>query len=392
MLSPAVHETTVRRPAAVHLHPARPPEVEMVDKRPRRVVPGGHAERKFATVLFIDIRGSMDLSGSRKPEEWWSTIDELFELMCEGVYRFGGWVAGFTGDSISAIFESPPASQDHAKQACDAALWLRDAIDALALQLRQVWGFELGVRLGINSGDIVVGTIGNRYRRYHTAAGYSVALAQRMEAIAEVGHIYLTEATVRLIDRHVAVRSLGALAVKGARTPVEVFELVGTVPGVTVLTSRLACRSDKSPGPVARATSVRVALGHRQGARWMAAPDLRLLRGPRVRTKVGDVERTRFPGGVSDRRHVVLRFGFGGRPRPLGGRVTAGCRFVSDVPDRARPKLIWQPAGPKEIRCIPSSTASSPARWPPTRSDRAWPLSGRLLSDGRGAVDGPAAW
>ena len=321
MLSPAVQETTIGRPAAVHLHPARPPEVEMVDKRPIRAIPGGQAERKFATVLFIDIRGSMDLSGSREPEEWWSTIDELFELMCEGVYRFGGWVAGFTGDGISAIFESSPASQDHAKQACDAALWLREAIDALALQLRQVWGFELGVRLGINSGDIVVGTIGDRYRRYHTAAGYSVALAQRMEAIAEVGHIYLTEATVRLVERHVVVRALGALAVKGARTPVEVFELVGTVP---------ALRSRPEDSPAGRTnhrdrshdrlqSGSPCTVGHRHGARWTAAPDLRLLRGPLVRTKLGDLERTRFPGGVSDRRHVVLRFGFGGRLRPLAG-------------------------------------------------------------------------
>ena len=97
-------------------------------------------------------------------------------------------------------------------------------------------GFELAVRLGINSGDIVVGTIGDRYRRYHTATGYSVALARRMEAIAEVDRIYLTQATVELVERHLLVRALGALAVKGARTPVNVFELVGTAPSVDLST------------------------------------------------------------------------------------------------------------------------------------------------------------
>ena len=185
-------------------------------------------ERKFVTVLFVDVKGSMGLSSAIELEEWWSVIDGLFELMCESVYRFGGWVAGFTGDGIKAVFEAPGATDDHAQRACDAALWLRDAICAPAAELRSEHGLELSVRIGINSGEVLTGTIGDRYRRCYTANGYPVALAKRIEAIALPGRINLSEHTAALVAGAVQLRDLGTFAVKGAQQPVGVFELVGS--------------------------------------------------------------------------------------------------------------------------------------------------------------------
>ncbi len=187
-------------------------------------------ERKLATVMFVDVTGSMQLSREIDLEPWWSVIGGLFELMSESVYRFGGWVANFTGDGVEAVFEATDATDDHARQGCDAALWLRDAIRAPAAELSSEHGLELSVRIGINSGDVLTGTIGGRYKRYHTANGYAVALAKRMEALALPGQIYLTARTAALVAEAFALRELGAFEVKGADKPVEVCELVGCGP------------------------------------------------------------------------------------------------------------------------------------------------------------------
>jgi len=184
-------------------------------------------ERKSATVLFVDVMGSMDLSGSIELEQWWSVIAVLYELMCDGVYRFDGWVGNFTGDGIKAVFEAG-SPKKQAFSACRSALWLRDAIEGPAEDLRREHGLELSVRIGINSGEIVTGTIGDRYSRYYTASGYAVALAKRVEGLAPAGCIYLTEHTATLLGRPAALRELGRFDVKGARDRVCVFELVGT--------------------------------------------------------------------------------------------------------------------------------------------------------------------
>lgn len=182
-------------------------------------------ERKLVSILFIDIKGSMDLISAIELEEWWSVIDGLVELMCESVYRFGGWVAGFTGDGIKAVFETTGGGTDHAQHACDSALWLRDAIRAPASSLRSEHGVELSLRVGINSGEVLTGTIGDRYGRHYTANGYAVGLAKRIETLAQPRSIYLSENTAALVTSNVQLRDLGRFEVKGAATPVRVFEL-----------------------------------------------------------------------------------------------------------------------------------------------------------------------
>jgi class 3 adenylate cyclase len=199
------------------------------------------SQRKLVTVMFVDVMGSMDLSREIELEAWGSLIGGLFELMCESVYQFGGWVANFTGDGVEAVFEAAGASNDHARQACYAALWLRDAIREPAGELSIEHGLELSVRIGINSGDVLTGTIGSRYKRYYTANGYAVALAKRMETLARPGQICLTEHTAALVAGVARLRELGAFEVKGADTRVGVVELVGRAPRARhANTSRIA--------------------------------------------------------------------------------------------------------------------------------------------------------
>jgi class 3 adenylate cyclase len=197
-------------------------------RRAERSVFGRPTERKLATVLFVDVQGSMDLSAAIEPEEWWSLLDELFELMCEGVCRFGGWVANFTGDGINGVFEVRPAADEHALRACQAAMWLRRALKGPTAALLRRRGLELAVRIGINSGEILTGTIGDRYSRCYIASGYAVALAKRIEALASPGRVYLTEHTAALVADALKLQDLGPCCVKGAPAPVGVFELVDT--------------------------------------------------------------------------------------------------------------------------------------------------------------------
>jgi class 3 adenylate cyclase len=198
-----------------------------------RVFPARRVERKLVTVMFVDVKGSTALSRAIDVEAWWSVVSDLFELMCESVYQLGGWVANFTGDGIQAIFEADDDTGDDALRACRAAVWVRDAVRAPAAELRRDHGLELSLRIGINSGEVVTGTIGDRFKRYYTANGYAVALAKRMETLALPDRIYLTEHTADLVSAAVQVRDLGRHEVKGAEAAVGVFELLGGLPAAT---------------------------------------------------------------------------------------------------------------------------------------------------------------
>jgi class 3 adenylate cyclase len=192
-----------------------------------QVVPPTRTERKHATILFTDLRGSMDISRRVEPEAWWDLTNELFALACRGVYRFGGWIANFTGDGVSAVFEGDDSPNLHAHNACDAALWLRDAMVQTSARLARSTEVDLMLRMGLNSGDVVTGTIGDLRTRFYTASGYAVALAKRIESLARPGRIYLSQHTAALLGNGVTLSDLGAFEVKGACAPVGVYELVG---------------------------------------------------------------------------------------------------------------------------------------------------------------------
>jgi class 3 adenylate cyclase/tetratricopeptide (TPR) repeat protein len=184
------------------------------------------AERKQVTVLFADVSGSMDLSEQEDPEEWRKIMQRFFSMLAETVTRFEGTVDKFTGDGIMAIFGAPVAHEDHARRACYAALQMLDDVAEYAAELRRAKGLNFSTRIGINSGEVVAGAIGQGGDGY-TAIGHTVGLAQRMEALAEPGKAYLTESTAELTHGYLDLRDLGEFEIKGASRPVQVFELAG---------------------------------------------------------------------------------------------------------------------------------------------------------------------
>jgi adenylate cyclase len=185
------------------------------------------AERKQVTVLFADVSGSMDLAEQEDPEEWREIMQRFFSTLAETVVRFEGTVDKFTGDGIMAIFGAPIAHEDHARRACYAALQMLDDVAEYAAELRRAKGLNFSTRIGINSGEVVAGAIGEGGGSSYTAIGHTVGLAQRMEALAEPGRAYLTESTAELTRGFLDLRDLGEFEIKGASRPVQVFELAG---------------------------------------------------------------------------------------------------------------------------------------------------------------------
>ncbi len=182
-------------------------------------------ERKQVTVLFTDVKGSMELTEQVDPEEWHAILDDFFRILADGIHRFEGTINQYTGDGIMALFGAPIAHEGHALRACYAALYLRGELRRHADRLRVKRGLNFGVRIGLNSGEVVVGRIGDDLRMDYTAQGQTVGLAARMEQLAESGCVYITEHTSRLIEGFFRVRDLGMSSVKGVSRPVRIYEL-----------------------------------------------------------------------------------------------------------------------------------------------------------------------
>jgi class 3 adenylate cyclase/tetratricopeptide (TPR) repeat protein len=184
-------------------------------------------ERKQVTVLFADVQGSMDLAEQHDAEQWRRIMQRFFSILADDVHRFEGTVDKFTGDGIMAVFGAPVAHEDHARRACYAALRMLDDIAEYAAELRRGEGLSFSTRIGINSGEVVAGAIGEGGDAGYTAIGHTVGLAQRMEALAEPGKAYLTEAAAELARGYLELEDLGEFEIKGASRPVRVFELAG---------------------------------------------------------------------------------------------------------------------------------------------------------------------
>src|SRR5262245_48737770 len=188
---------------------------------------GLEGERKQVTVLFADLKGSMELLADRDPEEARRILDPVLERMMDAVHRYEGTVNQVMGDGIMALFGAPLAHEDHAVRACYAALRMQDAVRRYSDELRRAQGVEVQIRVGLNSGEVVVRAIGSDLRMDYTAVGQTTHLAARMEQLATPGTARLTGETLRLAEGYVEVRSLGPIPVKGLADPVEIFELTG---------------------------------------------------------------------------------------------------------------------------------------------------------------------
>src|SRR5215469_2047159 len=184
-------------------------------------------ERKLVTVLFADVVRSMELAERVDPEEWHRLLDRLFRVLAGGVHRYEGTINQYTGDGIMALFGAPIAHEDHAQRACAAALDLARDLGALAEDVRRESGLEFAVRMGLNSGEVVVGRIGDDLRMDYTAQGHVVGLAARVQQLAPPGGIAVTEQTERLAAGFFDFLDKGEQSLKGASVPVRVFELRG---------------------------------------------------------------------------------------------------------------------------------------------------------------------
>jgi class 3 adenylate cyclase/tetratricopeptide (TPR) repeat protein len=184
-------------------------------------------ERKQVTVLFADLKGSMELLADRDPEEARKLLDPIIEHMMEAVHCYEGTVNQVMGDGIMALFGAPLAHEDHAVRACYAALRMQESLKRYADDTRRSHGVEVQIRVGLNSGEVVVRSLGSDLRMDYTAVGQTTHLAARMEQFAPPGTVRLTAETVRLVEGYVEVRSLGPIPVKGLADPIEIFELTG---------------------------------------------------------------------------------------------------------------------------------------------------------------------
>jgi len=185
-------------------------------------------ERKQVTVLFADLKGSMELLADRDPEEARKLLDPVLERMMEAVHRYEGTVNQVMGDGIMALFGAPVAHEDHAVRGCYAALRMQELVKGYAEQAFRTHGVAVRIRVGLNSGEVVVRSIRSDLRMDYSAVGQTTHLAARMEQLAPPDAIWITAETLRLAENFVQVQPLGPVPVQGLESPVEVFNVVAS--------------------------------------------------------------------------------------------------------------------------------------------------------------------
>jgi class 3 adenylate cyclase/tetratricopeptide (TPR) repeat protein len=197
-------------------------------------------ERKQVTVLFADLKGSMELLADRDPEEARRLLDPVLECMMEAVHRYEGTVNQVMGDGIMALFGAPIAHEEHAVRACYAALRMQESVKAYAADVQRTQGVPLHIRVGLNAGEVVVRTIGSDLRMDYTAVGQTTHLAARMEQMSMPGSILITPAVLALVEGYVQIKPLGPVAIKGLSKPLEVYDVTGAGPVRTRLQAAAA--------------------------------------------------------------------------------------------------------------------------------------------------------
>src|SRR5688572_23325308 len=157
-------------------------------------------ERKQVTALFADLKGSMELFADRDSEEASKLLDPVLGHMMEAVHRYEGTVHRVMGDGIMALFGAPLAHEDHGVRACYAALRMQETVKRYAEGVRRIEGIVIQIRVGLNSGEVVVRSIGSDLKMDYTAVGQTTHLAARMEQMATAGSIMMTADTLQLAE------------------------------------------------------------------------------------------------------------------------------------------------------------------------------------------------
>ena len=182
------------------------------------------------TVLFCDVVGSTSLAGRLDPEEWAEVMNEAFRYMIAPIEEYGGMVARLMGDAVLAFFGAPQAHEDDPQRAVLAGLGIVNGLRQFIHQFNEDYGLAFNVRVGINTGPVVVGEIGSGQSGEYTAMGDAINLAARMEQTAAPGTVQISEDTYRLIAPLFDVWDLGGIEVKGKEEPVHAYRVLGLEP------------------------------------------------------------------------------------------------------------------------------------------------------------------
>jgi class 3 adenylate cyclase/tetratricopeptide (TPR) repeat protein len=196
-----------------------------------RPAAGLEGERRVITLLFCDVTGSTALAGELDPEEWAEIMDLAFKRLIEPVYRYGGVVARLMGDSLLAFFGAPVAHEDDPQRAVLAGLDILAGAQAYRREVREQRGLDFNVRVGINTGLVVVGRVGSEQAGEYTAMGDAANLAARMEQTALPGTLQIGEDTYQAVAGLFEIDPLGPIEVKGKKEPVPAYRVLGRRPG-----------------------------------------------------------------------------------------------------------------------------------------------------------------
>ncbi len=185
-------------------------------------------ERKIVTVMFADVADFTSLSEKLDPEEVHQIMDGCFKILMDEIHRYEGAINQFTGDGVMALFGAPVAHEDHAQRACHSALHIQKAIMEFGDKVSRDYGQNFKIRIGLNSGPVIVGAIGDDLRMDYTAVGDTTNLAARMEHLARSGSVLVSESIFRRVKDFFDLNPLGQVSVKGKEEPQKAFELLKT--------------------------------------------------------------------------------------------------------------------------------------------------------------------
>ena len=204
-----------------------PPDEKPAAAAAKGTAGGLRGERRIVTVLFCDVVGSTAMAERLDPEEWTEIINEAFQYLTGPVARYEGTVARLMGDAILALFGAPVGHEDDPQRAVLAAMDIVAGIQPFREQVKREYGMDFDIRVGINTGPVVVGDVGSAVAMEYTAMGDAVNVAARMEQTAQPGTIQISGETYRLVSRAFDVESLGGIEMKGKSAPVEGYRVVG---------------------------------------------------------------------------------------------------------------------------------------------------------------------
>jgi class 3 adenylate cyclase len=185
-------------------------------------------ERKLVTVLFADVANYTSMAEKLDPEDVHQIMDGCFQILMDQIHKYEGTINQFTGDGVIALFGAPLAHEDHAQRACYAALAIQKGLSEYGEKLKNKLGIDFKMRIGLNSGNVVVGSIGDNLRMDYTAVGDTTNLASRMQSNAKPGTVLISENTYRLARDFFKIESLGKVEVKGKAELQRIYELIRT--------------------------------------------------------------------------------------------------------------------------------------------------------------------